>query len=257
MRPVGRQETAAFRAKSEMRFRSKPAGVVIGAIGEGTLNLPEDCARAAAVAGGPFKFTLTSPYMLARTLLDTHYHDMSRLTLAIADALAAQARDLVCDCVQVDEANIPGNPADAPLAAAAINRVLDAVTRDQGRAFLLRQLRRADDPGRHLAGARRVPERAARRSPGPRAGAPAAVGSRGARGPARRHRRRHRGHRHQGQPRRDRGRDRRGHRSRRARARRRPRPLRASGLRILDAQASVADRKIAALVAGRDLFLGR
>ena len=43
---VGRQETAAFRAKSEMRFRSKPAGVVIGAIGEGTLNLPEDCARA-------------------------------------------------------------------------------------------------------------------------------------------------------------------------------------------------------------------
>ena len=125
---VGRQETAAFRAKSEMRFRSKPAGVVIGAIGEGTLNLPEDCARAAAVAGGPFKFTLTSPYMLARTLLDTHYHDMSRLTLAIADALAAQARDLVCDCVQVDEANIPGNPADAPLAAAAINRVLDAVT---------------------------------------------------------------------------------------------------------------------------------
>jgi len=29
--------------------------------------------------------------------------------------------------VQVDEANIPGNPADAPLAAEAINRVLDAV----------------------------------------------------------------------------------------------------------------------------------
>jgi 5-methyltetrahydropteroyltriglutamate--homocysteine methyltransferase len=27
----------------------------------------------------------------------------------------------------VDEANIPGNPSDAPLAAAAINRVLDAV----------------------------------------------------------------------------------------------------------------------------------
>ena len=27
---VGRRETAAFRAKSEMRFRSKPAGVVIG-----------------------------------------------------------------------------------------------------------------------------------------------------------------------------------------------------------------------------------
>ena len=125
---VGRQDTAAFRAKSEMRFRSRPAGVVVGDIDEGALNLPEDCARAAAVAGGPFKFTLTSPYMLARTLLDMHYQDMSRLTMAIAEALAAQARDLVCDCVQVDEANIPGNPADAPLAAASINRVLDAVS---------------------------------------------------------------------------------------------------------------------------------
>jgi 5-methyltetrahydropteroyltriglutamate--homocysteine methyltransferase len=125
---VGRKDTAAFRAKSEMRFRSKPAGVVVGAIDEGSLNLPEDCARAAAVAGGPFKFTLTSPYMLARTLLDVHYQDLSRLTMAVADALAAQARDLACDCVQVDEANIPGNPADAPLAAAAINRVLDAAS---------------------------------------------------------------------------------------------------------------------------------
>src|SRR5829696_1347165 len=107
---IGRPETAAFRAKSEMRFRSKPAGVVTAPISEGTLNLPEDCSRAAGVAGGPFKFTLTSPYRLARTLLDEHYHDVSRLTLAIADALALQAADLECACVQVDEANIPGNP---------------------------------------------------------------------------------------------------------------------------------------------------
>jgi 5-methyltetrahydropteroyltriglutamate--homocysteine methyltransferase len=124
---VGRREAAAFRSKSEMRFRSKPAGVVVGPITEGTLNLPDDCARASAVAGGAFKFTLTSPYMLARTLLDQHYRDFPALTLAIADAMAAQARDLDCACVQVDEANIPGNPADAPLAAEAINRVLDAV----------------------------------------------------------------------------------------------------------------------------------
>jgi 5-methyltetrahydropteroyltriglutamate--homocysteine methyltransferase len=124
---VGRRETAAFRAKSEMRFRSRPAAVVTGQLDEGTLNLPEDCARAASVAGGPFKFTLTSPYMLARTLLVRHYHDFAQLTLAIADALAAQAADLDCACVQVDEANVPGNPADGPLAASAINRVLDAV----------------------------------------------------------------------------------------------------------------------------------
>ncbi len=124
---VGRRDAAAFRAKSEMRFRSKPAGAVAGAISEGSLNLPDDCARAASVARGPFKFTLTSPYMLARTLLDEHYCDVAPLTLAIADALAAQAADLDCACVQIDEANVPGNPDDGPLAAEAINRVLDAV----------------------------------------------------------------------------------------------------------------------------------
>src|SRR5437870_4326853 len=124
---VGRLDAAAFRAKPEMRFRSKPAGVVVDPVTEGVLNLPEDCARASSVAGGPFKFTLTSPYMLARTLLDEHYHDFAKLTLAIADALAAQVGDLNCACVQVDEANISGNAADGPLAAEAINRVLDAV----------------------------------------------------------------------------------------------------------------------------------
>ncbi|MDQ3213789.1 MAG: methionine synthase, partial [Acidobacteriota bacterium] len=100
---------------------------VVGPVTEGTLNVPEDCARAGSVAGGPFKFTVTSPYMLARTLLDEHYGNFETLTLALADALAAQVRDLQCACVQVDEANIPGNPGDAPLAAEAINRVLDAV----------------------------------------------------------------------------------------------------------------------------------
>src|SRR5512134_3382957 len=83
-REVGRRDATAFRAKKEMQFRSKPAAVITGPITEGTLNLPDDCARAASVAGGPFKFTLTSPYMLARTLLDVHYQDLSRLTMAIA-----------------------------------------------------------------------------------------------------------------------------------------------------------------------------
>jgi 5-methyltetrahydropteroyltriglutamate--homocysteine methyltransferase len=39
---VGRRDSAAFRAKTEMRFRSKPAGVVVDAVTEGTLNLPDD-----------------------------------------------------------------------------------------------------------------------------------------------------------------------------------------------------------------------
>lgn len=134
-RRVGRRDAAAFRAKTEMHFRSKPAAAVTGPITEGVLNLPEDCARAASVAGGPFKFTVTSPYMLARTLLDEHYHDFAELTLAIADALAAQMSDLSCACVQVDEANIPGNPADGPLAAGAINRVLDAVRAEKAVHF--------------------------------------------------------------------------------------------------------------------------
>ncbi len=124
---VGRADAARFHARTEMRFRSQPAAVVVGPLGEGTLNIPDDCARAAAVAGGPFKFTLTSPYMLARTLLDDHYPSFEQLTLTLADVLAAQAAALDCACVQIDEANIPGNPDDAPLAAEAINRVLDAV----------------------------------------------------------------------------------------------------------------------------------
>ncbi len=124
---VGRSDGEAFREKSEMGWRAKPAGVVEDALSEGGLNLLDDCHRAAEVAGGPFKFTLTSPYMLARTLLDRHYRDFEALTMAIADVLATQSRGLPCACVQVDEANIPGNPEDAPLAAKAINRVLDAV----------------------------------------------------------------------------------------------------------------------------------
>ena len=134
-RDVGRRDTATFRAKTEMRFRSKPAAVVTGPITEGVLNLPEDCARAASVAGGPFKFTLTSPYMLARTLLDDQYRDFETLTLAVADALAAQVGELKCACLQVDEANIPGNPSDGPLAAEAINRVLDAARMEKAVHF--------------------------------------------------------------------------------------------------------------------------
>jgi 5-methyltetrahydropteroyltriglutamate--homocysteine methyltransferase len=64
--------------------------------------------------------------MLARTLLDRHYRDLAVLTDAIAGVLADQVRGLPCACLQVDEANLPGNPGDSPLAAAAINRVLDA-----------------------------------------------------------------------------------------------------------------------------------
>ncbi|MCH9010165.1 MAG: hypothetical protein IIC21_06045 [Chloroflexi bacterium] len=43
------------------------------------------------------------------------------------DGLAEQVVNLPCSCVQVDEANIPGNPEHGPLAQEAINRILDKV----------------------------------------------------------------------------------------------------------------------------------
>jgi len=125
---MGRSDWDAFQKLQPMGFRRKPAGVVVGALAEGALNLRADCEAAAQVSQGDFKFTVTSPYMLSRSLLDGHYHDFEALTMAIAEVLAAQVAGLPCACVQVDEANIPGNPSDGPLAARAINNVLDAVT---------------------------------------------------------------------------------------------------------------------------------
>jgi 5-methyltetrahydropteroyltriglutamate--homocysteine methyltransferase len=128
---LGRSELEAFAKKDAMRFRRKPAGVVEGPIDEGSLNLLADCEAAASVAQGPFKFTVTSPYMLARTLLDNFYHDFDSLIFAIAEVLAAQVKGLPCACVQVDEANIPGNAADSEIAARALNVVLDRIDRSK------------------------------------------------------------------------------------------------------------------------------
>src|SRR5260370_2550107 len=46
--------------------------------------------------------------------------------MAMADVQAQKVERLPCECVQIDEAKIPGNPTAGPLAAAAINRVLDS-----------------------------------------------------------------------------------------------------------------------------------
>ena len=122
---LGRRDWEAFARLEPMGFRRKPAAVVEGELSEGGLNLLADCRTAASVAGGDFKFTVTSPYMLSRSLLDNYYRDFEALTMAIAGVLAEQVAGLPCSCLQVDEANIPGNPKDAPLAAKAINVVLD------------------------------------------------------------------------------------------------------------------------------------
>jgi 5-methyltetrahydropteroyltriglutamate--homocysteine methyltransferase len=120
-------ELVAYRAQRGMGFRTRPPGVVEAPIGSGTLDLPLACARARRLTSRPFKFTVTGPHMLAKTLIDHHYGNMPDLAMAIAGALAEQVRRLDADVVQIDEANLPGNPDEWEWAGAAINRVLDAV----------------------------------------------------------------------------------------------------------------------------------
>ena len=120
-------ELVAYRSQHGMGFRTRPPAVVDSAIGPGTLDLPQACARGRRLASKPFKFTLTGPHMLAKSVIDKHYGNGPDLAMAIADALAAQVQHLDADVVQIDEANIPGSPDEWRWAAAAMNRVLDAV----------------------------------------------------------------------------------------------------------------------------------
>src|SRR6185295_9535722 len=131
VRPLGgvsttfsRSEIETFRAMPGMKFRTQPAAVVREPIDQGTLNLPAAWQLLKSVASRLAKFTVTSPYMLGKTLLDRHYHDRKALTMAIADVLRKQLEGIDAAVVQVDEANLPGSPEDGPWAAEAINHVL-------------------------------------------------------------------------------------------------------------------------------------
>jgi 5-methyltetrahydropteroyltriglutamate--homocysteine methyltransferase len=121
-------EFVQFEADADvMDFRSTPAGVVEGPIGSGLMNLAASCRRGRDMTAKPFKFALTGPHMLAKTLVDRQYGDLPELCHAIADVLAEQVARLDADIVQIDEANLPGHPEEWEWAASAINRVLDAV----------------------------------------------------------------------------------------------------------------------------------
>ncbi len=120
-------EVTRYRGQAGMGFRTRPPAVVDGPISAGTLDLPAAAARARALAGRPLKFTLTGPHMLAKTLIDRHYGDPAALADALAGVLAEQVKYIEADVVQLDEANLPGHPDEWPWAAAAINRVLDAI----------------------------------------------------------------------------------------------------------------------------------
>jgi 5-methyltetrahydropteroyltriglutamate--homocysteine methyltransferase len=134
VRPMGGIRTAirfdelvAYRAQRGMGFRTRPPAVVDSPVSAGTLDLPQACARASQLASKPFKFTLTGPHILAKTLLNHHYKKLPDLAMAIADTFAEQIRHLDADVVQIDEANLPGSPDEWEWAAEAINRMLTAV----------------------------------------------------------------------------------------------------------------------------------
>ena len=124
---IGFSEWLDYAKASGMRFRTRPPGVVVGAVSAGALNLPIPCARAKSLASRAFKFTVTGPHMLAKTLHDRHYRDPAKLAKALAAVLADQVRHLDADVVQLDEANLPGHAGEWKWAAAAINKVLKAV----------------------------------------------------------------------------------------------------------------------------------
>ncbi len=125
---VTRKDIEEFKRLEGMGFRAAPAGVVEGAIDEGTLMLSEDYRRARACTSHPMKFTLTGPHMLCKTLMDHHYKSRAELAYGLASALARQVSEIDAEVIQVDEANITGHPDEAEWAADAINVVLDAAT---------------------------------------------------------------------------------------------------------------------------------
>jgi 5-methyltetrahydropteroyltriglutamate--homocysteine methyltransferase len=107
------------------------AGMVVGKIGDGTLNLPRDYELVANLTRTPLKFTCTGPHMLARMLTNCSYRDIPELALDLATVLRRQVELIEADTVQIDEACIAGYPQDSTWAAEAINRVLDGILNER------------------------------------------------------------------------------------------------------------------------------
>ena len=120
-----------WRKKTGTAFRAQPPGVVVDAVAAGHLNLKADFDLYANLTHLPKKFTITSPYMLAKTLADEHYQDLPALVHALADVLREQVATIEADVIQVDEAHVTGHANDAQLCATGINRVLDGVAHEK------------------------------------------------------------------------------------------------------------------------------
>ena len=120
-----------FRVDRASGYRLLTPGVVTGKVGEGTLNLLRDYEFTSGLTRSPLKFTCTGPHMLARLLTNCYYKDVAELAMDIAEILRRQIALIEADTVQLDEAAIVGYPEDAEWAAAAINHVLDGMLNEK------------------------------------------------------------------------------------------------------------------------------
>ncbi len=121
------EQLSAWRARPGNQFRARPPGVVVGPLSSGQLDLATDYELYRDLTVKPKKFTVTSPYMLAKMLADEYYNDMENLVMALADVLKGQVESIDAQVIQIDEANVTGHPDDGPIAAAGINRILEGV----------------------------------------------------------------------------------------------------------------------------------
>jgi 5-methyltetrahydropteroyltriglutamate--homocysteine methyltransferase len=119
-----------FRSDRASGYRLLTAGMVVGKIRDGTLNLARDYEFVQPLTKLPLKFTCTGPHMLARVLTNCSYKDIAELAMDIAAVLRRQLELIEADTIQLDEACIIGYPQDAEWAAAAINVVLEGIVNE-------------------------------------------------------------------------------------------------------------------------------
>lgn len=114
------------------QFRAKPPGIINQPLGHGTMDLKSDYELFSGLTTLPRKFTVTSPFMLAKTVGDNVYESLHDRVMAIADILKEQVERIDAEVIQVDEANVTGHPEEGGIAAAGINRVLEGIKTESG-----------------------------------------------------------------------------------------------------------------------------
>jgi len=120
-----------YRSDRASGYRLLTAGMVVGKIRDGTLNLARDYDFVRPLTKVLLKFTCTGPHMLSRVLTNCFYKDLPELAMDIAVVLRRQLELIEADVVQLDEACIAGFPQDAAWAAEAINHVLEGVANER------------------------------------------------------------------------------------------------------------------------------